>query len=397
MTGISLSSSLERLSGESTLVYSERAKEAAKRGIDVINLGIGQPDLPTFRSIREEAKRALDEGFTGYTPALGIDELRTAVASHLNSSYGSDIVKEEVAITPGAKVSLFLSFLLYVNPGDEVIILDPGFYSYAEVVKLLGGVPVISFLEKRGNRFYINLDDIASKVSKRTKMIVFNNPSNPTGTVFTPSEVRNLLRLAKEKNLVVLADEIYDYFVYEGSFESVLKDTEWRDNVIYVNGFSKTFSMTGWRLGTLVARKDLIKRVGILAANIYTCPNSFAQRGAVAAFRSWDDVKSMISLFKRRRDVMEREISSINGVESVRAEGAFYMFPGFREVIKKLGISSKDLAIRLIEEKGVVTIPGEVFSQGEGKYHLRMSFATDEEKIKAGVRRINEFVKDVLG
>ncbi len=387
-------SSLGNLTGESTLVYQEIARRVEReKGIKTINFGIGQPDVKTFPRIREGAKRALDEGFTGYTPALGIDELRQKIADHLTSRYG-EVKKEEVAITPGAKTALFLAFLLYVNPGDEVILPDPSFYSYAEVVKLLGGKPVylrLSFSENEG--FSLNVGELENLISKRTKMIVLNNPHNPTGMLFKPEEVVKIQDMARDRGIVLLSDEIYDYFVYEGEMRSVLQDPAWRDYVIYVNGFSKTFSMTGWRLGYIVARKEVIQKAGILAANIYTCATSFAQKGAIEAFNSFDDVKEMINLFKRRRDVMYQELKKIKQFKVYKSSGAFYMFPEVSDLLREWNTDTKGLAVKLIESAGVITIPGEVFPLEVGKKFLRLSFAIDEDKIKEGVNRIKEVIE----
>ncbi|MCI2414951.1 MAG: pyridoxal phosphate-dependent aminotransferase [Candidatus Aramenus sp.] len=387
-------SSLGNLTGESTLVYQEIARKVEReKGIKTINFGIGQPDVKTFLRIREGAKRALDDGFTGYTSALGIDELRQKIADYLSSKYG-EVKKEEVAITPGAKTALFLTFLLYVNPGDEVILPDPGFYSYAEVVKLLGGKPVyakMSFSESDG--FSLNVEELENLISRKTKMIVLNNPHNPTGMVFKPREVIRLQEIARDRGIILLSDEIYDYFVFEGEMRSVLQDPAWRDYVIYVNGFSKTFSMTGWRLGYVVARKEVIQKVGILASNIYTCATSFAQRGALEAFNSFSDVEEMIKLFKRRRDVMYQELKKIKQFKVYKSLGTFYMFPEVSDLLKQWNTDTKGLSVRLIEEAGVITIPGEVFPLEVGKRFLRFSFSIDEEKIKEGVNRIKEIIE----
>ncbi|ARM76526.1 pyridoxal phosphate-dependent aminotransferase [Acidianus manzaensis] len=387
-------SSVGKLTGESTLLYQEIARQVEKKkGIKTINFGIGQPDVVTFSKIRNEAKKALDQGYTAYTPAKGTDELRQRIADFLSEKYGDRIQKEEVIVTPGAKTALFLSFLLYINPGDEVILFDPAFYSYAEVVKLLGGIPVyvnINFDKNKG--FYINLEDLSSKISNKTKMIVLNNPHNPTGMVFTPKEIIQIQEIAKEKNIILVSDEIYDYFIYEGEMRSVLQDSSWRDYVLYINGFSKTFTMTGWRLGYVVAKKEIIDKMGILASNIYTCATSFAQKGAVAAFDSFDDVKEMISMFKHRRDVMYEQLSKIKGIKVFKSPGTFYMFPEVSEISNKVG-GVKNLSVKIIEEAGVITVPGEVFPLEVGKNFIRLSFAINEDKIIEGVNRMKEVIE----
>lgn len=389
--------SANSITGESTLVYQDFARQIQKtKGIKIINFGIGQPDLPTFKKIREAAKKALDEGFTGYTSAYGIDELRQKIAEHLSAKYDK-VKKEEIIITPGAKTALYLAFLLYLNPGDEVLIFDPSFYSYAEVVKMLGGVPIyvkMKFNENTG--FSLNLSEIESKITKKTKMIVLNNPHNPTGMVFDPIEIEKLMQITKEKKIILLSDEIYDYFIYEGKMKSVLEDPDWRNYAVYINGFSKTFSMTGWRLGYVVAKENIIKKMASLAANIYTCATSFAQKGAVEAFNDFEDVKEMISLFKRRRDVMYEELKKIKHIQVFKSSGAFYMFPYIGEVLRKSGLSVKEFSLRLIEEKGVTTIPGEVFPLDVGREFVRLSFAVNEDDIKEGIKRIKEFIEVLM-
>ena len=386
------------ISGESTLVYQDIARRVQKeKGIRVINFGIGQPDLPTFKKIREEAKRALDEGFTGYTSAYGIDELRSKIAEHINSKYNAGVKKDEVIVTPGAKTALYLAFLLYVNPGDEVILFDPSFYSYSEVVKMLGGKPVyvrMKWDEEKG--FSLNVDELEEKINSKTKLVVLNNPHNPTGMVFDPKEIERIMEIAKERKLVLISDEIYDYFIYNGKMKSVLEDPDWRSYVIYINGFSKTFSMTGWRLGYVIAKENVIKKMASLAADIYTCPTSFAQKGALAAFDSFDDVKEMIKLFERRRDVMYSELKKIKWIKVFRSQGAFYMFPYVGDILKKTGMSVKDFAIKLIEEKGVTTIPGEVFPLDVGKDFIRLSFAVNENDIIEGVKRMGEYINMLM-
>jgi len=388
--------SLGNLSGESTLLYQEIARKIEKeKGIKTINFGIGQPDIVTFSKIREAAKLALDQGFTSYTPALGIDDLRQKIAAELSEKYGN-IRKEEIAITPGAKTALFVSFLLYINPGDEVILIDPAFYSYSEVIKLLGGKPVyaeLRFSESEG--FSIDIEKISKLINKRTKMIVLNNPHNPTGMVFRPKEIIKLQEISKENKIILLSDEIYDHFIYEGEMRSVLQDPDWRDYIIYINGFSKTFSMTGWRLGYVAAKKEIIDKIGILASNIYTCATSFVQKAALEAFNTYDDVKNMIELFKRRRDTMYSELKKIKGFKIYKSPGTFYMFPEVSNILKRWNFDTKSLAIKLIQEAGVITVPGEVFPLNGGKQFLRMSFAINEDKIKEGINRIRHVIEEV--
>jgi aspartate aminotransferase len=387
-------SNIYELAGESTLVYQEIARKVSKeRGIKTINFGIGQPDVVTFKRIRDSAIQALEQGFTGYTPALGLDELREKIAQYLTVNYG-DVKKDNVIVTPGAKTALFLGFLLFINPGDEVIMQDPSFYSYAEVVRLLGGKPVFLKLNMNQNGFSHDFEAIERLISPKTKMLVINNPHNPTGSLFDPHEIERLMEISKEKKIILMSDEIYDNFVYEGKMKSVLEDPSWTDYVLYINGFSKTFSMTGWRLGYVVAREDVIKKMGVLAGNIYTCPTSFAQKGAISSFDSFDNVKEMINLFKKRRDVMFNELQKVKKIRVIKPNGAFYMFPYIGELLRDLKMEVKDFSVELIKSKGVITIPGEVFPKDVGKDFVRLSFAVKEEDIKEGITKIAEFVDE---
>jgi len=393
-----LAPNLNSLSGETTLVYQDKAREVAAKGVKIINFGIGQPDVPTPAVAREEAKLALDQGFTGYTPALGIDELREAIANDLRERLKTDVKKDEVIVTPGAKASLFLAMASFVGQGDEVLLFDPAFYSYAEVTRLLGGRPVYAKLKREPNSgFHLDMHEVEAKLSPRTKIIVLNNPSNPTAALMNRREVEALSEIARERGIVLLSDEIYDHFVYEGEMASALNESSWRDYLLYVNGFSKTFSMTGWRLGYVVADKQVISKMGTLAANTYTCANSFAQRGALAAFRAKGEVQQMVDLFKRRRDVQYTELSKIKGVNLDLPHATFYAFLDVSKVLETAGLSVKKFSIDLIEKKGVVTIPGEVFPEEVGRMFVRLSFALGEDKIREGVKRLAEFVEEKLG
>jgi aspartate aminotransferase len=391
---------IEVLRGETGFIYTARARELAKKGFKVINFGVGQPDLPTPRHIVEEAKKALDAGFTGYTEVAGIPELRQAIANYLNERYGSDVKPEEVIVTPGTKAALFLAFAAYVKPGDEVVIPEPSYYMYPEVTKFLGGKPVYVPLKWGGGErgFELDIELIEKAISDKTRAIVINNPHNPTGAVFSPREVEKVLELAREKSILVIVDEIYDNFIYEGEFKSFISFSDWRDYVVYANGFSKTFSMTGWRLGYLVARKEVTSRLTRLAVNIWTCAPSFAQKAGIMALKgSWEPVKEMIGLFKKRRDVMFEELRKIRGVDVWKSRGAFYMYPNVKKLLVELGMDVEMLTEVLLSEKHVALLPGTVFSEGDmGRNFIRLSFALDEKLIAEGVNRIKSFVEEKL-
>lgn len=397
-----LKESVIDMKGETAFAYLAKAREVARRGVKVISFGIGQPDFPTFSNIVNAAKRALDEGFTGYTETEGIPELRAAIADYLNSRYHTNVRPEEVIATTGTKTAIFLAIAAYVRPGDEVIIPDPTYPAYPELVKFFGGKPVyvpLTFNPEDG--FRLNIKGIENAVSDRTRAIVLNNPHNPTGAVFSPEEVKRLLEVAKDHRLLVIVDEIYDNFVYEdGAFRGVLElEPDWRRYIIYTNGFSKTFSMTGWRLGYLVASGDVIEPLKRLATNTYSCPPSIAQRAGVEALRSeesWSASRTMINTFKRRRDVMYEELRKVPGFEVWKSKGAFYMYPRVREVISKLNMDVREFADWLLERYGVVVLPGTSFSESNmGKEYIRLSFALSEDLIIEGIRRIRDALESV--
>jgi aspartate aminotransferase len=350
----------------------------------------------TPHHIREEAKRALDEGFTGYTETSGIPELREAIASYLKGRFGADVDPEEIIVTTGAKTAIFIAIASYVRPGDEVIVVDPSYYAYAQVVKIFGGTPVyVPMAFEPGYGFKLDIESIEKAVTSRTRMVVINNPNNPTGSVLSPEELEGLYDIIVRNNLILVSDEIYDNFVYQGvRFKSVLELEDWRDHVLYINGFSKTFSMTGWRLGYLVARRDVIPSILDLAVTVYSCAPSIAQRAGVAALKGdWGPVREMVSEFERRARVLYNILSESEYVEAYMPQGAFYMFPRVSKFLRRVGMSVEDLVYYLLYEHGVLVIPGTSFSELMGGDHVRISFATKMENVVEGSRIIVEALR----
>lgn len=278
---------LREIKGETAFAFLALARKLMKEGRRVISFGIGQPDYVTPHHVREEAKRALDEGFTGYTETAGIPELREAITYYLKSRYNADVDPEEVIVTTGAKTAIFIAIASYIRPGDEAIIVDPSYYAYAQVVKLFGGTPVyVPMAFEPGYGFKLDIESIEKAVTSRTRMVVINNPNNPSGSVLSPVELEKLYDIVVRNNLILVSDEIYDNFIYEGvKFKSVLQLEDWRDHVIYINGFSKTFSMTGWRLGYLVARRDVIPSMIDLAVTVYSCAPQHSSEGWCSRFK----------------------------------------------------------------------------------------------------------------
>jgi aspartate aminotransferase len=379
--------------------YISRAKELVSKGFDVISFGVGQPDIPTPQFLVDEGKKALDERFTGYTETEGIKELREAITEYLNTRYGSDVKPDEVVVTIGTKGAAYLAMAAYVRPGDEVIVTDPTYPVYSELPKFLGARPVYAPLKWLGGEsgFSLDIDLIHELITSRTRGIAIVNPHNPTGAVFSSREVEEIMNLARDYNLLVIADEIYDNFLYEDAdFKSFISFPDWRDHVLYCNGFSKTFSMTGWRLGYLVARREVAKVLTKLAVNTWSCPPSIAQKVGIKALRSdWSFVKEMVSLFDKRRRILYEELKQIKGFEVWRGKGAFYLFPKISEILEATGLGVEAFVTRLMEEKHVVVLPGTAFPKEFGKNFIRFSYAVSEERIVEGVKRIREFVENL--
>ncbi len=396
---LQVSKHLYDISGEGAFAYLARAKELARKGMKIVSFGIGQPDFPTPDHIREAAKKALDEGFTGYTETAGILELRQAIADYLNDQYGASVTPDEIVVTTGAKTAILLALALYVKEGVKVIIPEPSYPAYAQIVKLFRGKPVYVPLKWEGGSkgFSLDLELIEEKITSDTKVLVLNNPHNPTGSVFTPKQVDELLELARRKNIIIIADEIYDNFVYDGEFKSVLSFSDWRDHVVYVNGFSKTFAMTGWRLGYIVVRKEIVDRVIDLAVNVYSCATSFAQKAGVTALKGdWKPVREMIEIFRKRRDLLYELLREIPGFDVWRSPGTFYMFPNVKEAIDRVGMkNSKEFADTILEKYGVVILPGTAFPDKAGEGFIRFSFATSFEDIREGAKRIKQAVEEL--
>lgn len=397
MPAYKLNPKLNELTGEQAFALIAKAREVqAKKGIRVISFGVGQPDFVTFAHIREAAKKALDEGFTGYTETPGIPELRRAIAEYLNERYGAGVNEENVLVTTGAKTAIFLAVAAVSTPGSKVIVADPTYYAYAQVAKLFGARPVyVPLIWEKDRGFRPDVERILKTIDERTAAVVINNPNNPTGTVYNESDVRTLFEEAASKGVALISDEVYEWFVYDGRFFSIAKVDGWLESGILVHSFSKTFSMTGWRLGFLVARKDVVSKLTTLAVNTYSCAPSFVQKAGIVALRGdWSPVHAMIAEFKERRNILYELLKSVPGFEPYLPEGTFYMFPRIRAVLDSLDIDVETFTSMLLEQVGVVVVPGTAFSEEVGKDFVRFSFATSKENIAEGVARIRRFLEE---
>jgi len=383
----------EQLEPEGAFVYLDLAAEARRKGIDVVSFGIGQPDFSPPREVIEATKEALDKGHIRYISTLGLPELRERIASYVSEKYGVDVKPSEVAVTVGAKAALYMTISLLTRPGDEVVVQDPAFPTYECVVRHAGGRPVFVRLREE-NEFRLSREDVEREIKDlhRVRGIVVNSPHNPTGAVLSESDVEELLELAKRRSLFIISDEIYEDYVYEGRHRSFLQDPEWRDYVVYISGFSKTWALTGMRLGYVVAREEIIRALDVFATNMYSCPPAPLQYAALKALElgtGW--FKSYLEEYRRRRDTALEELNRIPGVKTIRSGGAFYLFPNVRELLARVKAQSVDeLARRILFEAGVVLLPGTAFPLRGGDGYLRVSYVLPVEKIREGFKRVRE-------
>ncbi|MGD9569856.1 MAG: pyridoxal phosphate-dependent aminotransferase [Sedimentibacter sp.] len=377
------------LSGESAFEALAKAKALEAKGINVVHFEIGEPDFDTPKNIVNVGKKALDDGFTHYATAQGYIPLREAIVEYYKKYNNVDTNIDEVVVTPGGKPIIFYTFLALVNPGDEVIYPDPGFPIYKNLIKFLNAVPVPIKI-KEENDFRLDVNELKSKITSKTKLIIINSPANPTGGVLTPDDINNIAEAAKGKGIYVLSDEIYDRIIYSGQIKSIASISEMKDWTVVLNGFSKTYAMTGWRLGYGIMNNELAKKMTDLMINSNSCVATFTQVAAVEALTgSQDAVTEMVEKFKNRRDIMIDGLNSIKGISCKKPKGAFYAFPN----ITATGKTSKQMADYLMDA-GVSTLAGSGFGDaGEG--YLRLSYANSEENIKIALERIENAVKSI--
>jgi len=379
---------MDNLGTETAFEVLAKAKALEKEGRDIVHLEIGEPDFDTPNNIKEAAIKAMKAGYTHYVPAAGIPELRTAIAEYLSKSRKIDVDPEEVVVTPGAKPIIFFSILACVEPGDEVMYPNPGFPIYESMVNFVGAKPVPMPL-KEENDFSIDNDDTASKITKKTKMIILNSPENPTGGVLTKENLEVIAdRVKNRDDAFVLSDEVYCQ-IYEGKYESIASLPGMKERTILMDGFSKTYAMTGWRLGYAAMRKDLAQKITQLMINSNSCTCAFTQMAGVEALRGpQTEPKRMVEEFRKRREVIVSGLNKIKGITCKKPRGAFYVFPN----VKSFGMESKKLSDYILQKAGVAVLSGTAFgTYGEG--YLRLSFANSVENIQKALKRISEAVR----
>ncbi|MEN9980020.1 MAG: pyridoxal phosphate-dependent aminotransferase [candidate division WOR-3 bacterium] len=382
-----LANRMERLGTETAFDVLCRAKEL-ECSRTVIHLEIGEPDFATPRHIVAAAKQALDEGWTHYGPSAGLPELREAIADYAGRMRGVKFFPEQVVVTPGAKPVMAFAIMALVDSGDEVIYPNPGFPIYESMIEYMGGRPVPVRLREERN-FRLDAEELAQMVNSRTKLIVINSPANPTGGVLTREDLRLIADTALKHNVWILADEIYSEIVYDEPFESIAQFTDVHPRLIILDGFSKTFAMTGWRIGYGIMPRDMAEKMARIETNINSCTATFIQRACLAALQGpKEPVEQMVAEFKRRRDFIVEGLNRLPGFRCLKPQGAFYVFPN----IEGTGMDCKVLADRLLEEEGVACLAGTCFGKfGDG--FLRFSYANSIENIGAALERIAQFLK----
>ncbi|MBI4803559.1 MAG: pyridoxal phosphate-dependent aminotransferase [Elusimicrobia bacterium] len=376
---------MDRISGEGAFEYLAKAQGLEREGAHVLHFEIGQPDFPTPLHIKEAAFKAINENYTGYVAAGGIADLKAAIQEEIKRTRGFKPGADQILVLPGAKPGIFFSMLALVEAGDEVLYPDPAFPTYGSLVKYLnaadGAIPV-----KEENEFRLDPADIKKRLTAKTKLIILNSPQNPTGSVMTKDALLATAELAQKHGVYILSDEIYSKMLYDAAFYSPAALDEAKERTLILDGFSKSYSMTGWRLGYLVGPAAIIKKMEILMINALSCTASFVQKAGIAALEgSQEDLHKMMAAFRERRAAIVKGLNEIPGFSCLAPKGAFYAFPN----IKKTGKTSREVADDLLYKAGVCCLPGSAFGPG-GEGYLRFSYAASVETINEAVGKIKK-------
>jgi len=378
-----LAARMSVMSGEGALSVFAHAKELERQGHSVIHLELGEPDFHPAAPVKEALKRALDEGKERYCPVLGVPALREAIAAYLKKTRNLDVSSANVVIAPGCKIALFMAMMALVDPGDEVLYPDPGFPGYESMTLGLGGIPVPFVLSER-NHLQPDPDEIAAKITPRTKILITNSPGNPTGTVYTDAVQRRMAELAVKHDLLVLSDEIYARIIYGADYVSMMNYPGMDERTLIIDGFSKSFAMTGWRLGYTVAPARIVPALDLMAVNSYTCVAEFSQYAAIEALKDTEGTTPrMVAEFARRRERFVRDLNRVPGFRCLPPDGAFYAWVN----ISDTGVSAEEICRIMLEEAGVAAIPGAAFGPG-GREFVRFSFASSIATLNEAVERI---------
>lgn len=371
-----------------TLAIDSKAKQMKAEGQDVVGFGAGEPDFDTPQHIKDAAAKALAEGFTKYTPSAGIPELRQAIADKFKRENGLSYKPSQIIVSCGGKHSCYNIMMATCQEGDEVIIPAPYWLSYPEMVKLAGATPVILQTSDR-TEFKVTPDQLRQAITPRTRLFILNSPSNPTGTVYSPAEIKALGDVCIEKGVLIMSDEIYEHLLYDGAVHKSVASVSpaHLEHTIVVHGFAKAWSMTGWRLGFLAAPEPIAKAIDAIQSHSTSNPTSFAQKGAVAALTGpQDHLKGWLAEYARRRTYAWKKLNSIPRISCVNSRGAFYLFPN----ISQTGLKSTEFCAKLLEQEKVAAVPGIAFGADD---YIRISYATSMANIEKGLDRLDRFVK----
>ena len=389
MSAIRFAERMSRLGTEGAFEVLAKARRLEAQGKRIVHLEIGEPDFATPDNIVEAGISAMQHGYTHYTPASGILEARQAVASFVTRTLKTEVDPTEVVLVPGSKNVLLFTLLACIEPGDEVILPDPGYPAYASQVNFIGGVvKTVTLREESG--FRMDLDELASLVTPKTRMLIVNTPQNPTGGVLTTEDVQFVCDLANKHDLLVVSDEIYSQLVYGFHHVSPLSHPGMRERTVLMDGLSKSYAMTGWRLGYAVAPKALAAKLDTLMINSSSCAAAFTQMAAIEALsapESAQAVTRMVKVFEHRRNLVVDALNEIPGMRCARPQGSFYVFPN----IEGTGFDEHELADRLLSEAGVAVLPGTAFGDA-GKGFIRLAYTQSEDELKLGLDRIKEFI-----
>jgi aspartate aminotransferase len=380
---------MESLGTETAFEVLAKAKALEKQGKDIVHLEIGEPDFDTPRNIKEAAIKAMNTGYTHYVPSAGIPEFRQAIADYVSKTRNLEVSAEEVVVTPGGKPIMFFTILALVNPGDEVLYPNPGFPIYESLINFVGAKPVPIPLEEK-NDFSLDREYVKKMITKKTKLIILNSPENPTGGVLSREDLKVIADcIAHRDDVFVLSDEIYSRIIYDSKHESITAFPGMKEKTIILDGFSKTYAMTGWRLGYGVMRKDLALKMAQLMTNSNSCTSAFTQMAGIEALNGpQTEEEKMVVEFKRRREVIVEGLNKIKGFACKKPRGAFYVFPN----ITGTGMDCRKLGDHLLNNAGVAVLPGTSFGKfGEG--YLRLSFANSVDNIKKALDRIRNAVE----
>jgi aspartate aminotransferase len=378
-----IASRVSQLNGEGALAVYSRAKELERQGRSVIHLELGEPDFHPAAPVVDAVRGAVAAGRDRYCSTRGVPALREAIADYLKRTRRVDVAAEQVLVAPGCKMALSLAMMALIEPGDEVLYPDPGFPIYPSFTRGLGATAVAFGLEEK-NKFRPDLDEIAQKISPRTRVLIFNSPNNPTGTVFSRAALERLAALALKHDLWIISDEIYARILFSGEYESVWSLPGMAERTIIIDGFSKSFAMTGWRLGYAVAPLEVIDAMDLLVLNTFTCAAEFTQLAAIEALRdSTNAVEAMVAEYRKRRDEFVAGLNGIPGFRCLVPDGAFYSWVNIRET----GVSAEEVQRVLLEEAGVAGIAGAAFGSG-GKNYLRFSLVSARNRLEEALERM---------